>query len=91
MEYAAEGIRVNALVAGAFDMPMLNKHWEQATGGDVERRKAMEQQYLSVLPLRRIGRPEEAAETAVWLYSDASSYMTGNSMIVDGAWTAWFR
>jgi len=34
MEYAAEGIRVNALVAGAFDTSMLNKSWEQAAGGD---------------------------------------------------------
>ena len=91
MEYAADGIRVNALVAGAFDTPMLNKAWEQAAGGDVERRKAMQQQFLSVLPLRRIGRPEEAAEAAVWLCSDGSTYMTGNSMIVDGGWTAWFR
>lgn len=91
MEYAADGIRVNALVAGAFDTPMLDKAWEQAAGGDVERRKAMQQQFLSVLPLRRIGRPEEAAEAALWLCSDGSSYMTGNSMIVDGGWTAWFR
>ena len=70
---------------------MLNRAWEQTAGNNVERRKVMEQQFLSVLPLRRIGRPEEAAEAAVWLCSDGSSYMTGNSMIVDGGWTSWFR
>jgi NAD(P)-dependent dehydrogenase (short-subunit alcohol dehydrogenase family) len=91
MEYAAEGIRINALVAGAFDTPMLSKAVEQAAGGDAERRKAMEQQFLSMVPLRRIGRPEEAAEAAAWLCSDASSYVTGHSMIVDGGWTAWAR
>jgi NAD(P)-dependent dehydrogenase (short-subunit alcohol dehydrogenase family) len=91
MEYAAEGIRINALVAGAFDTPMLNKAIEQAAGGDTERRKAMEKQFLSLVPLRRIGRPEEAAEAAAWLCSDASSYVTGHSMIVDGGWTAWAR
>jgi NAD(P)-dependent dehydrogenase (short-subunit alcohol dehydrogenase family) len=91
MEYAADGIRINALVAGAFDTPMLNKAIEQAAGGDTERRKAMEQRFLSLVPLRRIGRPEEAAEAAAWLCSDASSYVTGHSMIVDGGWTAWAR
>jgi NAD(P)-dependent dehydrogenase (short-subunit alcohol dehydrogenase family) len=87
----AEGIRINALVAGAFDTPMLSKAVEGAAGGDAERSKAMEQQFLSMVPLRRIGRPEEAAEAAAWLCSDASSYVTGHSMIVDGGWRAWAR
>lgn len=91
MEYANEGIRINALVAGAFDTPMLNGAIEKATGGDAERRKAAEQQFLSLIPLRRIGRPEEAAEAAAWLCCDASTYVTGHSMIVDGGWTAWAR
>jgi NAD(P)-dependent dehydrogenase (short-subunit alcohol dehydrogenase family) len=91
MEYAEEGIRINALVAGAFDTPMLNKAMEQAAGNDGERRKAVEQRYLSLIPLRRIGHPEEAAEAAAWLCSDASSYVTGHSMIVDGGLTAWAR
>jgi hypothetical protein len=54
MEYAAEGVRVDALVAGAFDTPMLKKAIEQAAGGDAERHRAMEQQFLSLVPLRRI-------------------------------------
>jgi NAD(P)-dependent dehydrogenase (short-subunit alcohol dehydrogenase family) len=91
MEYAREGIRVNALVAGAFNTPMLSKAIEQAAGGDTEKRKVIEQRFLSLVPLRRIGRPEEAAEAAAWLCSEASSYVTGHSMIVDGGWTAWAR
>lgn len=91
MEYAAEGIRVNALVAGVFDTPMLDEAIKRAAGGDAERRKAIEQQFLSLVPLRRIGRAEEAAEAAAWLCSEASSYVTGHSMIVDGGWTAWAR
>jgi NAD(P)-dependent dehydrogenase (short-subunit alcohol dehydrogenase family) len=84
MEYAAEGIRVNALVAGAFDTPMLSEAFEQAAGGDFQRRKAMEQRFLSSVPLGRIGRPEEAAEAVAWLCSNAFSHVTGHSMIVDG-------
>ncbi|HJT86558.1 MAG TPA: glucose 1-dehydrogenase [Bryobacteraceae bacterium] len=91
MEYAAEGIRVNALVAGAFNTPMLNQAIGRAAGGDAVRREKMEQQFLSMLPLRRIGNPEEAAEALLWLCSDASSYVTGHSMIVDGGLTSWAR
>jgi NAD(P)-dependent dehydrogenase (short-subunit alcohol dehydrogenase family) len=41
-----------------------------------------------MVALGRIGRPEEAAEAALWLCSDAASYITGHSMIVDGGLTA---
>ena len=47
--------------------------------------------FAQMIPLRRIGRPEEAAEAAVWLCSDAASYVTGHSMIVDGELTSPYR
>lgn len=84
MEYTPLGIRVNALVAGAFDTPMLDQAMELATGGNAEARATMEEKWKAAVPAQRIGRPEEAAEAVVWLCSDAASYVTGNSMIVDG-------
>ncbi|HEX9868743.1 MAG TPA: SDR family oxidoreductase [Candidatus Tectomicrobia bacterium] len=39
---------------------------------------------MSLAPLKRRGTPEEIAESAVWLCSDAASYVTGHSMVVDG-------
>lgn len=87
-EYARHGIRVNALVAGAFDTPMLERVWEHyaemmgVTPEDIEAR------CLSLIPMRRIGRPEEAAKVAVWLCSDAASYVTGHSIIADGGMTS---
>ena len=84
MEYAARRIRVNALVAGAYDTPLLRRAVERYAKGDTSA-------YTSRIPLGRIGNPEEAAEAAVWLCSDASSYVTGNAMIVDGGMTSWAR
>jgi NAD(P)-dependent dehydrogenase (short-subunit alcohol dehydrogenase family) len=87
-EYAAQGIRVNALVAGAFRTPMLEHVMEAAGGGTPEGVAAVEAQYPGLVPMGRIGRPEEAAAAAAWLLSDAASYVTGHSMIVDGGMTA---
>ena len=90
-EYATRGIRVNALVAGAFRTPMLERVMERAGGATEEGRRAAEQRYVQPIPLGRIGRPEEAAEAAVWLCSDAASFVTGLSMIVDGGLTSAVR
>jgi NAD(P)-dependent dehydrogenase (short-subunit alcohol dehydrogenase family) len=87
-EYATQGIRVNALVAGAFRTPMLEHVFDVVGSGTPEGPAAVEAQYTGLIPMRRIGRPEEAAEAAVWLCSDAASYVTGHSMIVDGGMTA---
>jgi NAD(P)-dependent dehydrogenase (short-subunit alcohol dehydrogenase family) len=88
IEYTAAGIRVNALVAGAFQTPMLERAMESLTGGNPELHAAMAERWKQVVPAQRIGRPEEAAEAVVWLCSDAASYVTGHSMIVDGGMTA---
>lgn len=90
-EYASEGIRVNALVAGGFDTEMLQTAVSRLVGGDVAKIEEAFQGYRAQTPAGRIGRPEEAAQAALWLCSDAASYVTGHSMIVDGGLTAWAR
>jgi NAD(P)-dependent dehydrogenase (short-subunit alcohol dehydrogenase family) len=90
-EYAPRGIRVNALVAGGFRTPMLERVFERSSGGNPEAAAAAEGQLSEMVPLKRVGRPEEAAEAAVWLCSEAASYVTGHSLIVDGGLTAWAR
>ena len=91
LEVAARGIRVNALVAGAFRTPMLDRVMTTASGGDPGVRETVEKQYTSFVPMGRIGEPAEAARVAVWLLSDAASYVTGHSMTVDGGLTAPWR
>src|ERR671910_2029582 len=87
-EYATQGIRVNALVAGAFRTPMLQHVFDVVGGGKPDGPAGVEEQYTGLIPMRRIGRPEEAAAVAVWLCSDSASYVTGHSLIVDGGMTA---
>lgn len=61
-----------------------------APGGPAEGkpREAVRDMYDSMSAIGRVGRPEEAAQAALWLASDAASYVVGHSLIVDGGWTA---
>jgi len=88
IELAGQGIRVNALVAGAFRTPMLESVFQRHSPDDPSAAAAV---MAKSVPLGRIGAPEEAAQAVLWLCSDAASYMTGNSLIVDGGLTAPYR
>ncbi|MBW8091974.1 SDR family NAD(P)-dependent oxidoreductase [Streptomyces hygroscopicus] len=75
VDYAPHGIRVNAVCPG----PTLTAGFEKvAAGTDMVARQA------AITPLGRLATPEEAAAAAVWLCSDAASYVTGTAMSVDG-------
>jgi NAD(P)-dependent dehydrogenase (short-subunit alcohol dehydrogenase family) len=91
LEYARLGIRINVLVPGAFDTPMLREVMNRAAGGVEEGREAISKAWSERIPAGRIGRPEEAAAAALWLCSDAASYVTGHSLIVDGGLTSPMR
>jgi NAD(P)-dependent dehydrogenase (short-subunit alcohol dehydrogenase family) len=79
LEYAGQGIRVNAVLPGAIDTPML-RHALVQNG-------FTEEQFAPALSLfNRFGKPEEVAEASAWLCSDASSYVTGHSLAVEGGY-----
>jgi NAD(P)-dependent dehydrogenase (short-subunit alcohol dehydrogenase family) len=75
LEAAAYGVRVNAVAPGPVETEMLNRF----TGGG-ERKAA----FVGSIPLRRAGNPEEVAQTIVFLGSDKASFITGQSIAVDG-------
>lgn len=84
LEYGKQGIRVNALVPGAFDTPMLQAVMAQTAKAQQTDPAAIQQQYAQRSAVERIGDPEEAAEGVLWLASEAASYVDGHSLIIDG-------
>jgi NAD(P)-dependent dehydrogenase (short-subunit alcohol dehydrogenase family) len=75
VELAGDGVRVNALVPGWIDTDLTD--FLRADDG-------LEKSVIGRVPMGRWGRPEEIAQAALFLASEASSYMTGQTLVVDG-------
>jgi NAD(P)-dependent dehydrogenase (short-subunit alcohol dehydrogenase family) len=81
-EFAARGIRINAIRPGAIRTPMLEKN---LAAGSAAQRQEHEDRYRSMIAMRRIGEPSEIADAVLWLCSSRSSYVTGQVITVDGS------
>ena len=77
-ELAPKKIRVNSIAPGAVKTPINRAAWETP---------AAEKELLKLIPEGRVGVPEDIARAAVWLASDASDYVTGTTLFVDGGMT----
>jgi NAD(P)-dependent dehydrogenase (short-subunit alcohol dehydrogenase family) len=77
-ELGPRGIRVNCLLPGSTDTPMM---WRGLTP---EERPAIQAQVDAAQPLKRVARPEEIAQATLFLVSDLSSFITGATLVVDG-------
>jgi len=73
--WAKDHVRVNTLSPGPFPQPRADARLVERLNHKV--------------PMGRIGQPHELKGAAVFLASDASSYMTGQNLVIDGGWTAW--
>ena len=80
LEVAASGIRVNAVAPGPVDTAMLGRF----TGGNADAKAGL----ISMMPAKRGAQPEEIAQTILFLASDKARYLTGQSIAVDGGYTA---
>ena len=80
LEYAKAGIRVNAVCPGVIDTPMVARLTRE--------QPHVAEALVAGEPMGRVGKPEEIAEAAVWLCSDAASFVTGHAMAVDGGYLA---
>lgn len=81
LDYAPDGIRVNAVVPGAIDTPMLRRSFARQAAGAEERSRERH-------ALKRFGDADEVAEAVLFLASPASSFTTGTTLCVDGGWLA---
>jgi NAD(P)-dependent dehydrogenase (short-subunit alcohol dehydrogenase family) len=79
LEAAASGVRVNVVAPGPIETGMLDRFT-----GTPERKAGL----AATVPLNRVGRPEEIAQTIMFLASDKASFITGASYVVDGGKTA---
>ena len=77
-ELAHLKIRVNGIAPGAVKTPINKSAWET---------REAEQQLLKLIPYERVGEPSDIGRATVWLASDASDYVTGTSLFVDGGMT----
>jgi NAD(P)-dependent dehydrogenase (short-subunit alcohol dehydrogenase family) len=79
LEYASSGIRVNAVCPGWIETPMV-----MDSGPLPASIPAVYDALAGLMPLGRLGKPEEVAAAVAWLCSDAASFVTGHPLLVDG-------
>ena len=77
-ELAPQKIRINSIAPGAIQTSINRSAWDT--------QEAL-QSLLSLIPYGRIGQPADIGELAVWLCSDASDYITGSTLFIDGGMT----
>ncbi len=80
LEYAQKNIRVNCVCPGVINTPMVARI--------VDNGMMNENDLAAGEPIGRMGQPREIGEGVVWLLSDASSFVTGHSLVIDGGWIA---
>jgi NAD(P)-dependent dehydrogenase (short-subunit alcohol dehydrogenase family) len=82
LEYAQANIRINALCPGPIDTPMLQQEFDLADNPDQAKAEG-----TATMPIGRLGRPEEIAQVALFLASEAPGLMQGAALVVDGGKT----
>jgi NAD(P)-dependent dehydrogenase (short-subunit alcohol dehydrogenase family) len=83
VQYASNGIRCNCICPGTVDSPWVGRLMEEAADPAARREELIARQ-----PLGRLGTPREVAQAAVYLATDAATFITGSGLVIDGGITA---
>ncbi|ALB64397.1 2-keto-3-deoxy-L-fuconate dehydrogenase [Cronobacter condimenti 1330] len=86
-DYVAQGVRCNAICPGTVDSPSLRSRIAEQARAQGQTEEAVYAAFVARQPVGRIGKPEEIAQLALYLASDASAYTTGTVQIIDGGWS----
>jgi NAD(P)-dependent dehydrogenase (short-subunit alcohol dehydrogenase family) len=79
LDYADQGIRVNAICPGIIETPMMDRF----SGGTAEGRSPV----IGQEPVGRMGKPEEIASAVLWMCSDSAAFLIGHALVMDGGQT----
>lgn len=83
LEFSHKGIRINAICPGGIETDMLENIFESTGKPDLAKTNM-----TNLHSMRRLAKPEEIAQAAIWLCSEEASFITGIAMPVDGGWTS---
>lgn len=83
-EFGPSGILVNNVAPGYTATDRLNELIAHRATASHETKEQIEKQWVDEIPLGRLGRPEEVADAIVWLASERASFITGQTVLVDG-------
>ncbi len=92
LEHATDGLRINAVCPGSVNTDMLKRTLvrQENVDGPQYRSQMLSRKmiFAGEHPMKRIGQPEEVAKAVVWLCSEDSTFVTGQSLAIDGGFTA---